>query len=158
MASPDERILEFCREVYSDHRDRYGRSQQVALGLLAFNGILIGFLATAIWQISGGPSGQPSGSAWLMGGGLVLAAAAAALHIFVATRVKVAWPDPLLLCEKFRDHPAVGEALFLAEILAQATSENQPLVDRKFQVIAVANIITGLAFIVTLVALLLLVV
>ncbi|MEA3399635.1 MAG: hypothetical protein U9R79_00185 [Armatimonadota bacterium] len=157
MASAEERLLTFCRDVYSDHRERHARSQQIALGLLAFNGVLIGILATMVWEVVESGHAADGRCPWLMVMALLLAVIAAGIHVVVATRVTVAWPDPMLLCDRYREYPKVADALFLAEIYAEATSENQPVVDRKFQMIAVANGLTGLAFVSALVALLLLV-
>ncbi|MGI5818287.1 MAG: hypothetical protein ACOX9R_09325 [Armatimonadota bacterium] len=157
MSDAEERLLTFSREVYSDHRDRHGRAQQIALGLLAFNGVLVGFLATAIWQISQ-TTGTVSGwCLWLLVAGLILAFLAAGVHIYVATRIKVAWPDPLRLCETLEKHSSVGEPMFLARIYANAVAQNQPHVDNKFRLIGAANICTGLTFVLTLVALIVIV-
>ena len=66
MASPEERLLTFARETYEDHRQREGRLQQVALGLLAFNGAFTVFLGAALWQLSGAAGVPVRGSGWLL--------------------------------------------------------------------------------------------
>lgn len=154
MPTPEERLLALSRDVYADHKQRHGRAQQVALGMLAFNGVFLAALGGGVWEASSNPVSVPGLCLWLLTVGALLSLAAAGIHVFVAARATMTWPDPGLLCERYEETPGVGDAMFIARLYAGAVADNQPVVNSQFRCIAVANVLTVVAFVTAYAALL----
>jgi hypothetical protein len=143
MATPEERLLELSRDVYSDHREREGRLQQLSTGLLAYNGAFAAFLGAGLWEISHSPIPAPAAGVWLLAVAILLGLAASGLHLFVATRIPLSWPEPTAVLQAFDDNPSAGAAITIARVYADATALNQEVLDRKYQLVAVANLISA---------------
>jgi hypothetical protein len=157
LTKGEDRLLVIAREVYADQRDRHDRAYRVALGLLSLNTALVGFMLTVVWRLVYPQSGSPAPAEStvetlditpvlvILALGVMATLISALLHTWVATRIKVDWPNTLMLCGEAVKHPEILAAGFLAEMYAEATAANQKKVDKKFQIIAYANICTVVA-------------
>lgn len=140
QSTASERFLMFARHVYEDHRDRHERTQRVALGMLAFNGVLLALIGANVWQASSSAARPvPTGILWMLAVAMVLIILSISLLIVVVTRVQISWPDLPKLYASVSQQPQITRSHFLAGIYARAVDHNDGIASHKFRQIAGAN-------------------